>query len=157
MITQTDFEAICLAAGMKKSAIVDALAQFPDDETPVTQWLPAQRAEKPHWFEQAADNKAPELYSLKAQAAHVIANGEAATRALMAANGMQLGQVKPAAKEDAETVTGARNPYSDKFHGTQAERQARIASLIKSGGTKLAASLAKSAGKKIDGSPLNKK
>jgi hypothetical protein len=65
--------------------------------------------------------------------------------------------VKPGEKavEDVPTkIPGANNPYSDAFRGTPAEKTARIASLIKSGGTKLAASLARAAGKTVTGEPL---
>jgi hypothetical protein len=95
------------------------------------------------------------FYSLTAQAAHVREHGEAATRALLADAGLKLGQLlKEQAKDSADTIKGANNPYSDSFKGTPAEREARIASLIKSGGAKLAASLAASAGKTLTNQPL---
>jgi hypothetical protein len=64
--------------------------------------------------------------------------------------------------DPAEKVKGANNPYDDAFQfketpaEKEAERQKRMASLIKQGGTRLAASLARAAGKSITGQPLQK-
>jgi hypothetical protein len=157
MIDAKDFEAICLANGMMKSAVQDAFAQFPDDGTAASEWVPQQRATKPHWFRQPADDSLPELYSLTAQSAHVKAHGEAETRALLAANGLKLGEIKAAPKVDEKTIKVADNPYSHQSRLTPAERQKKIASMIRSMPTHAVASIAKAAGKKIDGTPLNKR
>lgn len=156
MITDADFKTIALGIGLRKEAFDDALSQYPDDGRSVSEWLPTMRKEKAHWFEMAAERVEPALHSLKAQGDLVAEIGEAGAREQLAKHGLTLGQVKPAKKEDAETIKGANNPWSPQWKGDDAARQTRIASIIRGGGTKLAAALAKAAGKTIDGRELRK-
>jgi hypothetical protein len=124
-----------------------------DGQTSFIEHIAQSKIDRPHCFgaepvEQPKNH--PATTNLTAQAAHLKEHCEAATRALLSDAGLKLGQIKPAAKDDGE-IAASNNPYSDGFKG---DREARIASIIKSGGTRLAASLAKSAGKTIDGRPL---
>jgi hypothetical protein len=158
VISEKDFEAIALALGLRKSALQDAMAQYPDDgATSVSEWLPKMRSERPHWFELQTDGTEAALYSLKDQGAYIRQHGEGAAAELLAANGLKIGQIKQAPKPDAETIKGADNPYSDQSRLTPEERQKKIASMIRSMPTSAIASIAKAAGKKIDGTPLNKR
>jgi hypothetical protein len=154
-MTDDDIKALALAAGIREVAMQDVLLQFPNDGAQsFAAWLASVKAERPHWFDIVTDGTEAALFSLKAQGEHVKANGEAATRELLAKHGLKLGQVKSPATDDDTTIKGAANPFSKAYRGPPDEREARIASIIKSGGTRLAASLAKSAGVSITGQPL---
>jgi hypothetical protein len=59
-------------------------------------------------------------------------------------------------KNDDGEMKGRNNPYSDNFDGTEEQRQARIASLLRTSGSKFVSSLAKSAGKTIANQPLRR-
>jgi hypothetical protein len=136
---------------------IDLQFEAEGDDTPFSEWLEKQRAAKPHWFALEADAGLEVLYSVKAQGDHVREHGEAATRALLKANGLTLGQIKPRPKQDASTIKGQNNCYSDAWRGTPEQRQAKIASMIRSLGTKKVAEIAAAAGRRIDGSPLTKR
>jgi len=155
---EADIRAIALARGLREVALGDVIRQFPDDGiTSLAEWLESVRAEKPHWFAVVTDGTENEavLTSLSAQGTYVREHGEAAARELLARNGLKLGEIKAPTKD--EPPKGANNPFDLKaWRGTPAEREARIASIIKSGGTRFAASLAKSAGVSITGQPLKK-
>jgi hypothetical protein len=157
-MTEDDFRSIGLSMGVREVALGDAWLQFATFDGSAREFFTARKTDKPHWYAAPAV-ETPEhmaFYSLGAQSAFVKEHGEQAARELLATEGLKLGQVKPAKAADAESIKGQNNPYSDQYKGSEAERQARISSLIKSGGTKLAASLALSAGKTIDNKPLRK-
>jgi hypothetical protein len=152
---QDDFEAIGLSKGMREVAFEDAWARFATYDGSAREFFEAMKTECPHYFNAAADTEHAALYSLSAQGAHVKEHGEAATRALLAAEGLKLGQIKPVKVDAADRVKGSSNPYSPEFRGTEKEREARIAGLINNReGTKLAASLARAQNKSITGQPL---
>jgi hypothetical protein len=145
-----DFEAIGRRAGVREVAFEDAWMLFSDYEGSAAQFFKEHKEDRPHWYaaNEVTDHAA--LYSLDEQAKYFREHGEAATRELLASFELKLGQVKPKPKAE---VTGSNNPYADDFKGTPEEREARIASLIKSGGP-LAASLARSAGKTLTGQKI---
>ena len=156
-----DFEAFMLSAPnpMREIVLKDAWPRFKlpkYDDTSMRDFKKEMLTECPHYFAAPAADTVEHtaFYSLAAQAAHVKEFGEAATAELLRTEGLTLGRIKPAKADSAENIPGAKNPYSDQFKGTEEQRQARISSLIKQGGTKLAASLARSSNKTIDGRPL---
>jgi hypothetical protein len=153
---EDDFRAIGLSMGLREVAAQDAWLQFATFDGSAREFFTARKEDKPHWFAtQAADTvEHTAFYSVEAQAAYCKEHGEAATRELLATEGLKLGQIKAAKVEDADSIPGARNPYSDQFRGTEAEREARITSIIRHGGARLATSLALSAGKTITNQPL---
>jgi hypothetical protein len=161
---EDDFRAIGISMGVREIALGDAWLQFASYDGSARDFFSERRSSsdpetnKAHWFAAPAADTVEHaaFYSLSAQGAYVREHGEAATRELLATEGLTLGKIKPAKADDPEGITGTKNPYSEKFVGSEAERQARITSIIKQGGTKLAASLAKSAGKTIDNKPLQK-
>lgn len=152
-----DFQAIGLSMGMREVAMQDAWAQFAVYDGTARDFFKEKREDKPHWYAAPAADSVGHtaFYSLAAQGAYAKEHGVDATRELLATEGLKLGQVKAPAKADpADAIKGAENPYSDAFKGTPAERDARISSLLKSGGSRLVASLAKSAGKTVTNQPL---
>jgi hypothetical protein len=157
---QTDFRAIGLARKppIREVALEDAWMRFATYDGSATEFFDESERERPHQFVAPAFDTTEHaaFYSLSAQSAYVKEHGESATRALLATEGLAPGRVKPQPKLDAaDKVPGTTNPYSDQFKGTEAEREARIASLINNReGTRLAAQLAKAAGKSITGQPL---
>jgi hypothetical protein len=157
MIFSDDQFAILRMHGVREPAWQDVEAQFDDAVESLTQFLRRTKADKPHWYAAIADEAANEaaVFDLTAQGAYTKEHGIEATRSMLSKHGLKLGQVKQAQKVAAGDIAGQNNPYSDQFKGDAAARQARIASLLKSGSTKLCASLAKAAGKRIDGSPLS--
>jgi hypothetical protein len=155
---QDDFEAIGLSKGMREVAFEDAWARFATYDGSAREFFEAMKTECPHYFNAPAADTTEHaaFHSLSAQGAYVREHGEAATRALLATEGLTLGRIKPQAKVDAaDKFKGSSNPYADNFAGSPAEREARIAALINNrDGTRLAAQLAKAAGKSITGQPL---
>lgn len=153
---EDDFRAIGLSMNVREVALGDAWLAFASYDGSARDFFTGMKTEKAHWFNAAADTSFnnPIYTSLSAQGQHAREFGAEATAHLLASAGLKLGQIRPPAKEDGDTVKGANNPYSDTFKGTPAEREARIASLLKTGGTRLAASLAKAAGKTITGQKL---
>jgi hypothetical protein len=154
-----DFRALALSRKppVREIAISDAWDRFALFDGTVTEFLDESEKERPHWFAAPGTDTTEHaaLYSLSEQAAYLKANGEGATRALLAAEGLKLGQIKPVKVDAADSVKGSSNPYSPEFRGTEKEREARIASLINNReGTKLAASLARAQNKSITGQPL---
>lgn len=133
---------------------IELLFEEEGGDAPFSKWLEDQRATRPHWFTIVADSALEVLYSLKAQADHVREHGEAQTRAVLNANSLTLGKIKPRPKQDASTLAPATNPYHPNFKG---DRQAKIASMIAGLGAKATAQIAAAAGKRIDGSPLGKR
>jgi hypothetical protein len=153
-----DFEAFGIREGHLQSALQDAWMDYSAcGDISMREFFAERRKTHPHrynTFTPTDDN--PEhaaFFSLAAQGAYLREHGEAATRELLASQGMKLGQVRPPAKVDAETIKGSTNPYSPQWKGTEAQREARIASLINSG-TSLASSLARAANRTIDNKPL---
>ena len=155
---EADIRAIALARGLREVALGDVIRQYPGEEViSLTEWLASVKPDKPHWFSIQTDGSENEaaLSSLSAQGNYVRQHGREAAEELLARHGLKLGQIKAPTKE--EPPKGANNPYDLKnFKGTPAERRARIASIIKSGGSRFAASLARSAGVSITGQPLKK-
>lgn len=70
--------------------------------------------------------------------------------------GIKPGSDAAKAQAEPDGINKTNNPWSVNFGGTVAQRNERIAAILKSSGTKLAASLAKSAGTTI-GRPLGGK
>ncbi|MHC6156583.1 hypothetical protein ACVSQB_33005 [Bradyrhizobium elkanii] len=159
MTLSPDQAFICSQLGVVPSAQndVDLLFEEQGGDAPFSKWLDEQRASRPHWFAPQADASLEILHSVKAQGDHVRQHGEAATRALLKANGLTLGQIKPRPKEDGSALKGVTNPYSDAWRGTPEQRQIKIASLIRAMGTRKVAEIAAAAGRRIDGSPLTKR
>jgi hypothetical protein len=163
-----DFNSVGIQAGHKQGALNDAWADFsgiggyaargPYDG-PMVNFFKERKVTasfRYHDYAPAADN--PEhacLFSLKAQGEHVREFGEAATRELLASQGLKLGMIKKVEKDDPDD--SANNPYDDNFlkSHTPAQREDRIKSLIKSNAT-LATRLAKKGGKTVTGQPLQK-
>jgi hypothetical protein len=160
-----DFQAVGLQEGHKEPAFPDAFddysgiggyAQRGPYDGPMRSFFKERKVTQPHRynsFAPSADNaEHAAFFSLAAQGAHVKEFGEQATRELLATENLRLGQIKkPVAKSE---IADSTNPFSDKFSGTPAQKEARIASLINSDGGKFAAQLAKAAGKTITGGPL---
>ena len=140
------------------SALPDIELQFEENgaDASFSEWLESQRSAKPHWFTLAADDRLEILYSLKAQADAVRRDGEDQVRAILKANGLALGQIRKRPPADA-AKPAPNNVFSDAFRGTDAERQAKIASMIKAMGAAKVAAIAASAGRRIDGTLLPKK
>lgn len=153
---QDDFLAIGLSAGLREVAGEDAWLQFADYKGTARDFFKERKEDRPHWFNAPAADTVEHaaFHSLAEQGKYLTEHGEAATRELLATEGLKLGQVKAPAKVDAEKIPGANNPYHQNFKGSEIERNARIASLIKSGGTSLASSLARAANRTIDNKPL---
>ena len=105
------------------------------------------------YFERQPENNAshPALFSLAEQAKLVKARGEAGAAQFLSDNGGALGSIKQRTKDSADTVKGAKNPWSKEYRGKDAEAE-RIR-VIKSS-TKLAAQLARAAGVTLSGQPL---
>jgi hypothetical protein len=153
---EADKKALALAAGLREVAFADFNSQFPDDDSiSVGEFLAGVKAEKPHWFAPPIERAELALSSLKEQGELIREIGEAAASEVLAQHGLKIGQIKPPAKAE-EKIKGEGNPYAKNFKGTPAEREAKIASIIRSAGTKFAASLAKSAGVTISGQPLRR-
>ena len=152
---EDDFRAIGLSMGMREVAMQDAWLQFATFDGSAREFFAARKQDKPHWFAAPAADTVEHavFYSLSAQGAYVRERGEAALRELLKTEGLSPGKIKATPKADA--TTGENNPYSDTFRGTPEQREARIASLIKSSAT-LAGQLAKAAGKTITNQPLQK-
>lgn len=153
---EDDFRAIGLSMGVREVALGDAWLQFASFDGSARDFFTARKPDKGHWFDAPAADTVEHaaFHSLAEQGKYLTEHGEAATVALLKTEGLKLGQVKPPAKEDAEKIPGANNPYHQNFKGSEIERNARIASLIKSGGTSLASSLARAANRTIDNKPL---
>jgi hypothetical protein len=153
---EQDFLAIGLANGFREVALPDAWALFASFDGTATDFFKSHREDKPHWYGAKVDNSAehPEFYSIKAQGEHVKAHGEASCISLLATAGLKLGGTIKAPAEDADNVSN--NPYHDDFLKTHTleQREVRIASLIKSGGSALVNQLAFKAGKSVLGTPL---
>jgi hypothetical protein len=150
LISDEDMRALARAEGVREVALGDCVMGY-DDTEPFVRYLRRVKPDKPHWYAVPAVDTPDEaaLHSVDAQVRYVKAHSEAELISLLASNGLKPSQTKAPAKVDAEKIPGATNPYSDQWRGTEEQRNARITSLIKSGGTALAASLARSAGKTI--------
>ncbi|MGY3584328.1 hypothetical protein ACVIGB_006614 [Bradyrhizobium sp. USDA 4341] len=148
---------ICTQLGVVPSAHPDVELQFESagSDASFADWLQKQRSDKSHWFKLEADDGLEILYSLKAQADHVRQHGEAQTRALLAANGLTLGKIKPRPSVDPAKLEASQNPWHSGFRG---DRHAKIASMIKSGmSMKAIAEIAAAAGRTISGDPIRSK
>jgi hypothetical protein len=149
-----DFVAIGLGMGFREVAAEDAWLLYAEYEGTARDFFREHKEDRPHWFAApaaASNSEHPVFYSVDEQVVYHREHGEAELRELLAKSGLKPGQVKPGAKEGTADIKGANNPYSDEFlkSHTPAERDARITSLIKSGGTALAASIARAAGKNV--------
>lgn len=156
----SDIRSLALSRGVREVAFDDVILQFPnDDETSFTDWLAKMKPDRPHWFkatQSSLADDAPELFSIDAQGRYAKANGTEALVELLAANNLRPGEVLKAPKPDG-SVKGASNPWSREFRGTDDERQAKMATLIRSLGTKACAGMAASAGVTLGMMPLRKK
>jgi hypothetical protein len=152
-----DFDALATAAGVLPYASLreDAFAQFVHFNGSVSDFFKARREDKAHWFElpkpDASEHAA--LHSLTAQGQYAREHGQAALEQLLGSAGLKLGQIKAAPKNDA-VPDNSTNPYSPKFHGTPAEREAAINGLIRRLGTAKATTYAHGQGYQVDGRPL---
>lgn len=153
-LTRDDFEAIGRQFGANELAADDAWMDFATFDGSAREFYAARKVTHPHRFTSfaPADDSAEHLAftSLSGQAAHVKEFGEAATRELMASQGMKLGQIRAPAKNE---ITESTNPWSDQCKLSPDAREKAISLLIRTQPTK-AASLARSAGKQITGQPL---
>jgi hypothetical protein len=149
-----DFRAIGLRMGMREVALQDAWdLRFNTYDGSMTEFFTAMKTEAPHYFAAPVENSVEHaaFYSLGAQAAYCREHGEAATRDLLATEGLRLGQIKPAVKIAFDKDN---NPYDRvTYRGSEAGRQKAIADLIKSKPS-LSADLAHKAGRTIDDLPL---
>lgn len=155
-MTQDDFAAIALVDGVREVALGDAWLRFADYKGSVREFLKEIKPECPHyWAAPAADtpdNAA--LYSVKAQGDYVREHGEAAARSMLASEGLTLGKIRSAPKPDH---SGSNNPYG--LPASDPKRMEKIIALISSANpnsARLAASLAASAGCRIDGTKIPK-
>ena len=124
----------------------------------IREYHEAKRDSRPHWYGEVSSSPIDDvLTNLTAQGAWVREVGIHAAADVLKRHGLRPGQVFTVSAADKKAAqVGENNPYANNFRGTEEQRQARIASLIKSGGTKLATSLAASAGKTITGAPLRR-
>jgi hypothetical protein len=165
LILEDDFRAIALQEGVREVCLADAWARFADRQYngSVREFVKeAKSSTDPeilatHWFAapvaDSADSAA--LYSLAAQGELVKTHGAVFVTSLLAAEGLKLGQIKKAPKED---FSGTNNPYA--LPASDPKRAAKIVALVSSGNPKtasLTARLALAAGMRIDGTPLPKK
>lgn len=155
-----DIRALALAKRIREVAFDDVVARFPnDDSESFSEWLAkfVKENPRPQWFKVITTNSdnAPELFSIDAQGRYVKQHGEEALVELLATQNLRPGETLKAPKPDASDTKGESNPWSKAFKGDDAEREARKASIIRSG-TKFAASMAASAGVYISGAPLKK-
>lgn len=157
MISEHDFKTICLGAGIRKEALADAFLDYEENggDKHVTEWIESARKPSPHWFDTITDGTEAALFNVTAQGEYVEKHGEDAAHKFLAGHGLKLGEVKKPTRTDAAKVKGANNPWAKEFSGTEAEREAKMASIIRQG-TKFAASMAASAGKTITGAPLRR-
>ena len=157
-MTPDDFNAICLSdPDFREVALDDAWTRFATYKGSVRDFLKEVRPDAGHWWGAAsekieADN--PVLTSITAQAAYAREHGEAALRTVLAEAGLKLGQIRKAAPKDY-SAKGA-NPYAPN-PANPAARMDAILALLKSGSPTLINGLAKSAGCRIDGTPLPQK
>ena len=155
MASDNDF--INDAHGVLKAANTraDLLAKFEAEGTgeSYNEFVAALKKSEPRYFERQAETDAshPALYSLAEQAKLIRERGEAGARQFMIDNGGALGKILPRVKDNAETVKGAKNPWSKEYRGKDAEAE-RIRVIRSS--TKLAAQLARAAGVTLSGAPL---
>jgi hypothetical protein len=155
-VLRDDFDAAARRHEHLDAALDDAWADFATFNGSMEQFFVARKKTHPHRYKvEAVDTTAaPELYNVDAQVRHARANGEDATRVLLASHGLKLGQVLKA-KSEGNNLTESTNPFSDRFKGTAAEKSAAIGRLLTSkGGSKLVRDLAAAGGKTIDGLPL---
>ena len=156
LISDEDMRALARVEGVREVALGDCILAY-DDSEPFVTFLKRIRPEKPHWFAAPAADTPDEaaLYSVEAQSRYARAHSTEELISLLKANGLTPGKVLKAAPVDpADKIKGSNNPYDDACKLSLAEKEKRIASLIKQGGTGLAARLAKAAGKTITGQPL---
>jgi hypothetical protein len=153
---QDDFVAIGLSAGLREVAAEDAWMLFATYDGTARDFFKERKGDKPHWFNNfapAADStEHAAFHSLAGQAAFLKEHSLPELVELLKTVGLSPGKIKTPVNVDA--TTGSTNPYSDEFVGTAAQKEARIASLIRSSAT-LAGQLARSAGKTITNQPLN--
>lgn len=157
MISEADFKTICIGAGIRKEALPDAWLAYEEagNDKPVTEWIEAARKPSPHWFAAITDGTERALFGLAAQGEYVREHGEAAARKFLAGHGLKLGEIKRPPKDEPAKTKGTDNPWSDACKLSPADREAKMASIIRQG-TKFAASMAASAGKTITGGPLRR-
>ena len=120
-MTEDDFRAIALTDGVREVALNDLFANFQGHDGSVREFLKEIKPSRPHCWTATQVAGTPDeaaLYSLEAQGAYLKANGEPATRALLAAEGLKLGQIRKAAKVDHAT----NNPYAPAKPGEDMRR-----------------------------------
>jgi hypothetical protein len=158
LISEEDMYALALADGAREVAIRDLIAGY-DDREPFVTYLKRIKPEKPHcWSAPAAETvEEAALYNLDAQGEYLKKHGLEATRSLLTTEGLRIGQIKPSIKVDPAKIPGETNPWSPNFKcKNEAERQARIESIIRGLGAKAAAGMAAACGKTLTGRPLRK-
>jgi hypothetical protein len=160
-IAPEDFRALFIAAGGREVALDDALALYDatavGDES-VHAFILRHKEDRAHWFTVAtkAAPDAPELFSVDAQGRYAKEHGDLALNDFLKQHGMRPGQIRPRPKDEEPDATGEKNPWSPKFKGSEAERTAKQASIIRQG-TKFATAMSAAAGVTIMGVPLAKK
>jgi hypothetical protein len=157
-MTDDDIRALAKANGIREVAIeTDVIKQFPNDGVEsFRDWFGRVKADKPHWIEEKAAVAGEELYAIGAQVRFVKEHGEAAATAHLAKHGLKLGSVTDRPKEkdtDADGIAASTNPWSPKFKGTAAEREARRQAIIRTS-TRLAQKLSAHENLRIDGGQL---
>jgi len=155
---ESDIRALARLSGVREVAFDDVIARFPNADTEgLSEWLAKIKPDRPQWFRVMTTNtdNAPELFSIDAQGRYVKQHGEDALVELLATQNLRPGETLKAPKPNGSDTKGESNPWSKQFKGTDAEREARKTSIIRSG-TKFAASMAASAGVYISGAPLKK-
>jgi hypothetical protein len=159
----SDFTAFANQKGHKQAAIADAWDDFAGlngyrsrgaYNGPMHQFFDERKETHAFRYNTAAVEQPghPALYNLTAQTAYFKEVGQQACTELLTANGLKLGQIKPAPKDEA--VPDNSNPYSPKFRGTPAEKEAAINGLIRRLGTAKANTFANGQGYSVDGRPL---
>ncbi|WP_426438576.1 hypothetical protein [Bradyrhizobium genosp. P] len=156
-----DWLELARARGFVESALTQTQASWlgyeeraEAEHISASEYLDQRMNSHPHELKREPDEKAPELYSLAAQSAHVREHGEGSLKALMLNNGMKIGQIRSKPAEEQTLKDASTNPYSPQWRGTAEARQAKIAGLIKSLGAAKTAAIAHAAQCTLDGSPL---
>ena len=145
-MTEDDFRAIALQQGVREVCLADAWLRFDGYSGSVREFLKEVKPEAEHWWAapkaDSADSAA--LYSIAAQGELVKTHGAAFVTSLLSAEGLKLGQIKKAPKED---FSGTNNPYA--LPASDPKRAAKIIALVSSPNPRtasLTASLARAAG-----------
>jgi len=165
MIRYEDFIALGLSRQppLREVAADDAWLAFRDYEhvhgydASATTFYKEHLETSPHWFVQPQGEHTDEpewLFNIDAQARAYKAEPEI-VRIGLADRGLRIGQILKRPQSNGK-IEDSTNPWSDKFKGDAAARQARVVSIIKGLGAGTASKLAAAQNKTLTGEPLRK-